>query len=128
MEKPASSSLFQVYLRLRPPPSPLVQLTPQSLYPTLPDPERFLTIESPETENGDPTHITIRPPSDSRKRAVEKFAFTKVFEEQAEQLDIFRGTGVIPLVEGVLGGGRDGLVATLGVTGSGKVGIGDLVT
>ena len=68
-----------------------------------------------------PTHITIHPPSDSRKRAVEKFAFTKVFEERAEQIDVFRGTGVVPLVEGVLGEGRDGLVATLGVTGSGKV-------
>lgn len=68
-----------------------------------------------------PTHITIRPPTDSRKRAVEKFAFTKVFEEEATQLDIFRGTGVMPLVEGVLGEGRDGLLATLGVTGSGKV-------
>lgn len=68
-----------------------------------------------------PTHITIHPPSDSRKRAVEKFAFTKVFEEEAAQLDIFKGTGVIPLVEGVLHEGRDGLLATLGVTGSGKV-------
>jgi len=74
------------------------------------------------------THITLNPPSDSRKRAVEKFAFTKVFEEQAEQIDIFRGTGVVLLVEGVLGEGRDGLVATLGVTGSGKVGAGDLST
>ena len=68
-----------------------------------------------------PTHITLNPPSDSRKRAVEKFAFTRVFEEQAEQMDIFKGTGVIQLVDGVLGEGRDGLVATLGVTGSGKV-------
>lgn len=69
-----------------------------------------------------PTHITIHPPSESRKRAVEKFAFTKVFEEQAEQIDIFRGTGVVPLIEGVVvGEGRDGLLATLGVTGSGKV-------
>lgn len=68
-----------------------------------------------------PTHITIHPPSDSRKRAVEKFAFTKVFEEEATQLDIFKGAGVVPLVEGVLVEGRDGLLATLGVTGSGKV-------
>ena len=52
---------------------------------------------------------------------MEKFAFTKVFEEDTSQLDIFKGTGVIPLVEGVLGEGRDGLLATLGVTGSGKV-------
>ncbi|KAI4088914.1 MAG: hypothetical protein LQ344_005744 [Seirophora lacunosa] len=120
--KPSSTSLFQVYLRLRPPPSPLVQLTPQSLYPSLPPPERYLTVEPPvhDSRDGMPTHITIRPPSDSRKRAVEKFAFTKVFQEEAAQLEVFRGTGIIPLVEGVLGEGRDGLLATLGVTGSGK--------
>ena len=122
MEKSTSASLFQVYLRLRPPPSPLVQLTQQSLYPALPPPERYLTVEPPEFQDAAPKHITIHPPSDSRKRAVEKFAFTKVFEEQAEQIDIFKGTGVVPLVEGVINGGRDGLVATLGVTGSGKVG------
>lgn len=126
MEPPPKSSptsLFQVYLRLRPPPSPLVQLTQQSLYPLLAPPERYLTVEPPITENQDgmPTHITLNPPSDSRKRAIEKFAFTKVFEEQAEQIDIFKGTGVIPLVEGVICEGRDGLLATLGVTGSGKV-------
>jgi hypothetical protein len=67
----------------------------------------------------------LNPPNDNRRRAVEKFAFTKVFEEDANQLDLFRGTGVLPLVEGVLGPqggeGRDGLLATLGVTGSGKV-------
>ena len=121
--KPTATSLFQVYLRLRPPPSPLVQLTQQSLYPLLPPPERYLTVEPPlqDALDGMPTHITLNPPSDSRKRAVEKFAFTKVFEEQAEQIDIFRGTGVVPLVEGVLCEGRDGLLATLGVTGSGKV-------
>lgn len=68
-----------------------------------------------------PTHITLNPPSDSRKRAVEKFAFTKVFEEEATQLDLLQGAGVVPLIEGVLGEGRDGLLATLGVTGSGKV-------
>lgn len=122
--KPSSTSLFQVYLRLRPPPSPLVQLTQQSLYPSLPAPERYLIVEPPlpDTEDGLSTHITIRPPSDSRKRAVEKFAFTRVFQEEASQLDIFKGTGVIPLVGGVLGESRDGLLATLGVTGSGKVG------
>lgn len=122
--KASPTSLFQVYLRLRPPPSPLVQLTQQSLYPLLAPSERYLTVEAPskESQDGMPTHITIHPPSDSRKRAVEKFAFTKVFEEQAEQIDIFKGTGVVPLIEGVLGEGRDGLLATLGVTGSGKVG------
>ena len=115
------------YLRLRPPPFPsqITQQTQQSLYPQLAPPERFLTVEPPSRDAPDslPTHITLYPPSDSRKRAVEKFAFTKVFEEEATQLEIFKGTGVVPLVEGVIGEGRDGLLATLGVTGSGKVGI-----
>ena len=52
---------------------------------------------------------------------MEKFGFTKVFEEEASQLDLFKGTGIISLVEGVIREGRDGLLATLGVTGSGKV-------
>jgi len=121
--KPASTSLFQVYLRLRPSPSPNLPQIQEALYPQLSTAERFLTVEPPSADNEDclPTHITLHPPSDSRKRAVEKFAFTTVFEEQTTQLDIFKGTGVVPLVEGVLGEGRDGLVATLGVTGSGKV-------
>src|ERR1700709_656940 len=114
----AKSQLFQVYLRLRPPPT-------NALYPTLSTTnDRFLTVEE-TTEDELPTHITLNPPNDNRRRAVEKFAFTKVFEENAGQLDVFQGTGVLPLVEGVLGprggDGRDGLLATLGVTGSGKV-------
>lgn len=128
MEPPTTnskSSLFQVYLRLRPP-----QLSSQHLYPTLPTPDRFLTVEEPTEEQledgtASPTHITLNPPNDNRRRAVEKFAFTRVFEEESSQLDLFHGTGVLPLVEGVLGPeggeGRDGLLATLGVTGSGKV-------
>jgi hypothetical protein len=104
-----STSLFEVYLRLRP--------------SFAPDPERFLDVEECDEY---PKHITIKPPAnDHRKRAVERFAFTRVFEEEASQLDLFKGTGVLGLVEGVLGGegkdGRDGLLATLGVTGSGKV-------
>ncbi|KAI9874064.1 MAG: hypothetical protein M1830_010229 [Pleopsidium flavum] len=122
--KPPSTTLFQVYLRLRPPPSSLIQITPQSLYPLLSPPERYLLVEVPKpsclSDHNMPTHITLNPPSDSRKRAVEKFAFTKVFEEDATQLDVFVGAGVVPLVEGVLREGRDGLMATLGVTGSGK--------
>jgi hypothetical protein len=119
MENPQKSqaALFQVYLRLRP--APAVNHS----YPTPTTPERFLTVES--AEDAPPTHITLNPPNDNRRRAVEKFAFTKVFEEHASQLDLFQGTGVLPLVEGVLGPhggeGRDGLLATLGVTGSGKV-------
>ena len=104
-----SSALFDVYLRLR----PSTSTNPQ-----------FLTVE--ERNNSYPTHITVRPlVHDNRKRAVERFAFTQVFEEDARQMDIFKGTGIVPMIEGVLGApghhGRDGLLATLGVTGSGKV-------
>jgi hypothetical protein len=123
------SALFQVYLRLRPPPS---SSSAGIGYPTLPAPERFLTVEAAEETNNRAkdghsikTHITLHPPNDNRRRAVEKFAFTRVFEEDSSQLDVFGGTGVLELVEGVLGNsggeGRDGLLATLGVTGSGKV-------
>ncbi|KAI1504531.1 P-loop containing nucleoside triphosphate hydrolase protein [Biscogniauxia marginata] len=104
------ANLFQVYLRLRPPP------------PANSAAERFLLVEEPEGDDA-PTHITLNPPND-RRRAIEKFAFTRVFEENSTQLDLFQGTRVLPLVEGVLapygGDGTDGLLATLGVTGSGK--------
>ncbi|KAK8151528.1 kinesin family protein-like protein [Phyllosticta citrichinensis] len=106
-----SSSLFEVYLRLRPAAASAG--------------DRFLDVEEPEQLDGCPNHITIKPPeNDRRKRAVERFAFTRVFEEECGQLDIFKGTQVMPLIEGVLGDegkeGRDGLLATLGMTGSGK--------
>lgn len=116
--KPHQSSLFQVYLRLRPPISPQHEDHP---------PGRYLQVEPPETSeivdgsHNLPTHITLQPPSDSRKRAVERFGFSKVFEEKASQLDVFQDTGIESLIKGVLQEGRDGLVATLGVTGSGKV-------
>lgn len=106
----AAAPLFDVYLRLR----------PQSSNPS----DKFLDLEQPsDTQHN---YITIKPPaSDHRKRAVERFGFTKVFEEQASQLDLFNGTSLLPLIEGVLApegkNGRDGLLATLGVTGSGKV-------
>ncbi|KAH9903956.1 P-loop containing nucleoside triphosphate hydrolase protein [Xylariomycetidae sp. FL2044] len=112
MEPPPKShaNLFQVYLRLRPPQAGNAAA------------ERFLLVEDPEPDHA-PTHITLNPPND-RRRAIEKFAFTQVFEEDATQLDLFQGTRVLPLVEGVLaphgGDGTDGLLATLGVTGSGK--------
>ncbi|KAK0126908.1 hypothetical protein ONS96_006471 [Cadophora gregata f. sp. sojae] len=107
----SKASLFDVYLRLRPPPA------------GQPISDRFLTVEE-TSEDTAPTHITLNPPNDNRRRAIEKFAFTEVFEEESTQLDLFQGTGVLPLVEGVLGPqggeGRDALLATLGVTGSGK--------
>lgn len=105
-----NTSLFDVYLRLRP--------------SFASGAERFLDVE--DGAGGVPKHITIKPPSsDHRKRAVERFAFTRVFEENASQLELFTGTGVVPLIRGVLAAdgqiARDGLLATLGVTGSGKV-------
>jgi hypothetical protein len=109
-----SHNLFQVYLRLRPPQAGAA-IT-----------ERFLAVEPPLTDAAStaPTHITLNPPND-RRRAVEKFAFTQVFTEDATQLDVFHCTNVVPLVEGVLaphgGDGTDALLATLGVSGSGKV-------
>ncbi|KAI0126193.1 kinesin motor domain-containing protein [Xylariales sp. AK1849] len=112
MDLPSKSqaNLFQVYLRLRPAPASAANA------------ERFLLVEDPEDDSS-PTHVTLNPPND-RRRAIEKFAFTEVFEEDATQLDLFQGTRVLPLVEGVLaphgGDGTDGLLATLGVTGSGK--------
>ena len=118
---PAQTSLFQVYLRLRP---TLQHQTTKSN-----EPEPWLIVEPPSpttslegnTNSAAATHITLQPPHDSRKRAVEKFGFTQVFQEEATQLDIFESTGTVQLVKNILSGGRDGLVATLGVTGSGKV-------
>lgn len=113
-DTPKSNSLFEVYLRLRPPPT------------NAPSTGRFIAVEPPASNavSSAPTHITLNPPSD-RRRATEKFAFTQVFEEDATQLDIFHCINVVPLVEGVLaphgGEGTDALLATLGVTGSGKV-------
>jgi hypothetical protein len=139
MESPthqsSKSALFKVYLRLRPPPPspPLFQLSTATQTQTQ-QPERFLSVEPPTTEENvggsgslNPTHITLNPPNDNhRRRAVEKFAFTRVFEEDEGQREVFGGVEVEELVCGVLGGGRggdgrDGLLATLGVTGSGKV-------
>lgn len=109
MDKP-NSALFDVFLRLR---------------PSDVERARFLDVDR-STPSAAPTHITIKPPADDkRKRAVERFGFTRVFEEDAGQLELFRETGAVSMIEGVLGAvgkeGRDGLLATLGVTGSGKV-------
>ncbi|GAP90444.1 putative related to rabkinesin-6 [Rosellinia necatrix] len=108
-QKP-QTNLFDVYLRLRPPQAGNANA------------EKFLLVEEPQ-EGDAPTHITLNPPND-RRRAIEKFAFTRVFEEDSTQLDLFQGTKVLPLVEGALaphgGDGTDGLLATLGMTGSGK--------
>ncbi|KAK2475720.1 hypothetical protein H9L39_13313 [Fusarium oxysporum f. sp. albedinis] len=110
MERKASHNLFEVYLRLRPPPT------------RHGDGDRILDVE-PTEDGSHPKHIILNPPTD-RRRAIEKFAFTQVFEEDATQLDVFHCTEIVSFVEGVLapegGEGTDAVVATLGVTGSGK--------
>ncbi|KKK24972.1 hypothetical protein ARAM_003302 [Aspergillus rambellii] len=116
---PPPSSLFQVYLRLRPPMSQQQDEQPERCLTV----EKFEAAESTPDDSGivpGPSHITLQPPSDSRKRAVERFGFTRVFDESATQLNVFQQTGMQSLVRGVLLEQRDGLVATLGVTGSGK--------
>jgi hypothetical protein len=114
------TSLFQVFLRLRPPIQPAI---PRQ------QPESWLVVETPSSPTNTvedstcpvATHITLQPPHDSRKRAIERFGFTKIFQEEATQLDVFDETGAADIIKSVLKTGRDGLIATLGVTGSGKV-------
>ena len=115
---PSQTSLFQVYLRLRPP----IQSSASRDWllvepPSSPDMDR----ETEETSSHS-THITLQPPNDSRKRAIERFGFTKIFGEHSTQLEVFDEIGAMENIKGVLQNGRDGLIATLGVTGSGKVG------
>ncbi|KAM3554266.1 hypothetical protein ARSEF4850_006539 [Beauveria asiatica] len=116
MEAPApktSQNLFEVYLRLRPPPTAAASAQT----------DRVLTVEMPDGDGVKPSHITLNPPSD-RRRAIERFGFTHVFAETASQLDVFSSTEIVKMIEGVLapkgGQGTDAVVATLGVTGSGK--------
>ncbi|KAF4122253.1 KISc [Geosmithia morbida] len=115
----SSHNLFEVFLRLRPPPV------------SAGGAERILNVEPPEaadedrkeSEIGGASHVTLNPPSD-RRRAIERFGFTRVFEEQSTQLDVFNSTQIPSFIQGVLaphgGEGTDAVVATLGVTGSGK--------
>ncbi len=92
---------FQVFLRLR----------PSSLQSSI-SATRFLSTSAGQS------HVYVTPPERNR-RAIEKFAFTTIFDENSTQLDVFQET-VLPLVQDVVKG-RDGMLATLGVTGSGKV-------
>ncbi|RAK98283.1 kinesin family protein [Aspergillus ibericus CBS 121593] len=118
--KSSPASLFQVYLRLRPPMAQHVEEQAERCLTVEPPETKFIVEDDLATPAPFSTHITLQPPSDSRKRAVERFGFTKVFEESASQLDVFHGTELESMVRGVLLEGRDGLIATLGVTGSGK--------
>lgn len=114
------TSLFQVYLRLRPPIQPQ-QPKPKDEPWLIVEPASPPTSQTEQSNTSFPTHIRLQPPNDSRKRAIERFGFTKIFQEEATQLNIFDETGTADTVKTVLQAGRDGLVATLGVTGSGKV-------
>lgn len=115
------TSLFQVYLRLRPPTESLPPKEHSEQWLIVEPPLQTATNEENCTMSSNSTHVTLQPPNDSRKRAVERFNFTKIFKEEATQLDIFEGTGAINAVRSLIEDGRDGLLATLGVTGSGKV-------
>ncbi|KAG0135020.1 P-loop containing nucleoside triphosphate hydrolase protein [Tuber indicum] len=99
---PSTAQLFQVFLRLRP-------SSPQSSVSET----RFLT--SAPSQN----FVYVTPPQErNRFRAIEKFGFTSIFDELSEQKDVFVET-VMPLLQQAING-RDGTLATLGVTGSGK--------
>ncbi|KAK6531633.1 hypothetical protein TWF694_002812 [Orbilia ellipsospora] len=108
------SHAFQVFLRLRPPHSnssieePFLTVLPPS--PTASD---------EDIESGTKTQVTIHPPSNHRSQKIETFSFTEVFEEASNQADIFKHI-VAPILTPVIKDGRDGMLATLGVTGSGK--------
>jgi hypothetical protein len=110
------TALFQVYLRLRP---PIQQTTTREWL--LVEPPAGENIEKSNEMHSHSTHITLQPPNESRKRAVERFGFTKIFGENATQLEVFDEIGAIENIKGVIQNGKDGLIATLGVTGSGKV-------
>jgi hypothetical protein len=117
-----STSLFQVYLRLRPP----INAAPKEhnapwLVVEPPAVRGKQEVQSAEETTPNATHITLQPPNESRKRAIERFGFTKVFMEDASQLAVFDEIKVADKVNSLLNTGRDALIATLGVTGSGKV-------
>lgn len=115
------TSLFQVYLRLRPTMHQNQGKTATEPWLITDQPSPKIQDSQDEVQRTYPTHITLQPPHESRKRAIERFGFTKVFPEEASQLDVFEEISAIENIQNVLNNGRDGLIATLGVTGSGKV-------
>lgn len=115
------TSLFQVYLRLRPTMHQNQNKATSEPWLITDQPSPKIQESQDEIQRSYPTHITLQPPHESRKRAIERFGFTKVFPEEASQLDVFEEISAIENIQNVLKNGRDGLIATLGVTGSGKV-------
>lgn len=118
---PSRTSLFQVYLRLRPPMQQNIAEQPTEPWLLVEQPPQQSSTQEGSIEKLYPTHITLQPPNDSRKRAIERFGFTKIFHEHASQMEVFDEIGAVENIQNVLKTGRDGLIATLGVTGSGKV-------
>ncbi|KAF3939058.1 Kinesin-4 [Dactylella cylindrospora] len=108
---------FQVYLRLRPPHNTQSSSLDEPFLAVLPPSP---TASDEDIEHGTKTQVTIHPPSNHRSQKIETFSFTEVFEETCGQGDLFEKT-VVPILNGVLRDGRDGMMATLGVTGSGKL-------
>lgn len=95
---------FRVYLRLRPSFKPSNGTT------------RFINASL------DKNHIYISPPTthtSNRAPSIDKYSFTRVFDESSQQVDVFIETA-LPLVRDAITKGHDGMLATLGVTGSGK--------
>lgn len=118
---PSRTSLFQVYLRLRPPMQQNIAEQPTEPWLLVEQPsQQDLAVEEIQ-EKSYATHATLQPPNDSRKRAIERFGFTKIFDQKASQIEVFDEIGALENIHDVLKTGRDGLIATLGVTGSGKV-------
>lgn len=116
------TSLFEVYLRLRP--------GNQDVVPDTQPTKKWLSVEQPlspasgqgeQNDSSIASHINLQPPDGSRKRAVERFGFTRVFEGDSSQLDIFESIGGPNLIRNVVSDRNDSLIATLGVSGSGKV-------
>jgi hypothetical protein len=110
-----------VYLRLRPPFNQMPREQQEQWLLLEPASTTALEQQDESINPSYSTHLTLQPPNDSRKRAIERFGFTKIFPEEATQLDLFEETGSAETISNVLSTGRDGLIATLGVTGSGKV-------
>ncbi|KAF3921243.1 Kinesin-4 [Orbilia brochopaga] len=108
---------FQVYLRLRPPHVPQSSPVHEDSFLTVLPPSP--TASDEDIEHNVKTQVTIHPPSHHRSQKIETFSFTEVLDESYGQADVFAKT-VAPILTGVLKDGRDGMLATLGVTGSGK--------
>lgn len=105
---PPSATYFRVFLRLR----------PASVQSSI-SPSRFLHLTADPLNSSEiPRSIHVTPPATSKTRPLEKFTFQRVFDEHTPQLDIFRET-VLPLIQDAVMG-KDAMLATLGVTGSGK--------